>query len=112
MGILPFSMELFPAHYRNKQEYIKDLIWEAVSLEARVPFLSKKLVEFAFSLSEEDRCPKGMEKGLLKKAYEKEIGKELLYRSKKGFCVPTNYFKASQSPQELILEQLWKSKKG
>lgn len=29
VGILPFSMELFPAHYRDKQEYIKDLIWEA-----------------------------------------------------------------------------------
>lgn len=84
----------------------------AVSLEARVPFLSKKLVEFAFSLSEEDRCPGGMEKGLLKKAYEKEIGKELLYRSKKGFCMPTNYFKASRSPQEVIWEQLWKSGKG
>ena len=29
----------------------------AVSLETRVPMLSKKLVEFSFSLSEEDRCP-------------------------------------------------------
>lgn len=79
----------------------------AVSLETRVPLLSKKLVEFSFSLSEEDRCPKGMSKGLLKRAYDEEIGKELLYRHKMGFSMPENYFNAERSPQERILEEVW-----
>lgn len=79
----------------------------AVSLETRVPLLSRKLIEFSFSLSEEDRCPQGEEKGLLKKAYENEIGKGILYRRKMGFAMPINYFSATQSPQEYILEAIW-----
>ena len=82
----------------------------AVSLETRVPLLSKKIVEFSFSLSEEDRCPGGEQKGLLKKAYEEEIGKKLLYRAKKGFTMPRKYFSIDKSPQEYILEDIWKQK--
>lgn len=81
----------------------------AVSLETRVPLLSRKLVEFSFSLSEEDRCPGGEQKGLLKKAYEEEIGKNILYRRKMGFSMPENYFGSNQSPQEQILERLWRN---
>lgn len=79
----------------------------AVSLETRVPLLDRRLVEFALSLSEEDRCPKGELKGLLKKAYEAEIGKRILYRRKQGFCMPRQYFNAQKSSQEQILEELW-----
>jgi len=80
----------------------------AVSLEARVPLLSKKIIEFSFSLSEEDRLPNGEQKGLLKKAYEKEIGRKLLYRKKRGFCIPSNFFTINKSPQEQLLEDLWR----
>lgn len=80
----------------------------AVSLETRVPFLSKKIIEFAFSLSEEDRCPRGEQKGLLKKAYEDEIGKSILYREKQGFCIPYAFYCNKKSPQEQILDVLWK----
>lgn len=79
----------------------------AVSLETRVPLLSKKLLEFSFSLSEEDRLPDGVQKGLLKRAYEEEIGKELLYRKKMGFTMPANFFDAGRSNQEQLLEDLW-----
>lgn len=79
----------------------------AVSLETRVPFLSKRLIEFSFSLSEEDRLLKGEPKGLLKKAYEKEIGKKILYRKKMGFSMPLNFFDKKKSPQEQLLEKLW-----
>lgn len=79
----------------------------AVSLETRVPLLDRKLVEFAFSLSEEDRCPKGELKGLFKKAYEEEIGRKLLYRRKRGFCMPTQYFDSKKSRQEQLLEEIW-----
>ncbi len=80
----------------------------AVSLETRVPFLSKKLIEFSFSLSEEDRCPNGEQKGLLKKAYEKEIGKNILYRRKMGFSIPISFYDSKKSPQEQLLERVWK----
>lgn len=80
----------------------------AVSLETRVPFLSKKVVEFSFSLSEEDRCPNGVGKGLLKKAYEQEIGKEILYRPKRGFSIPRRFFSMRKSPQEDLWEKIWR----
>ena len=79
----------------------------AVSLEPRVPLLDRRLVEFAFSLSEEDRCPKGELKGLFKKAYEAEIGRRILYRRKQGFCMPRQYFNCQKSTQEQLLEELW-----
>lgn len=79
----------------------------AVSLEVRVPLLSRKLVEFSFSLSEEDRLPCGVLKGLLKKAYEKEIGKDILYRRKMGFTMPNQFYRAGMAPQERILTDLW-----
>ncbi|MDE6055903.1 MAG: hypothetical protein K2G55_19595, partial [Lachnospiraceae bacterium] len=77
------------------------------SLEVRVPLLSRKLVEFSFSLSEADRLPAGMLKGLLKKAYEKEVGKDILYRRKMGFTMPSNFYKTGMAPQERILTDLW-----
>ena len=79
----------------------------AVSLETRVPLLDRRLVEFAFSLSEEDRCPKGELKGLFKKAYEAEIGRRILYRRKQGFCMPRQYFNCQKSTQEQLLEESW-----
>lgn len=82
----------------------------AVSLETRVPFLNKDIIEFSFALSEEDRCPGGELKGLLKQTYEKEIGKDILCRSKKGFSIPVRYLRAKNSPQEEILHKIWKSR--
>ncbi len=79
----------------------------AVSLEVRVPLLARKLIEFSFSLSESDRLPYGVLKGLLKKAYEKEIGKDILYRRKMGFTMPNNFYKTGMAPQERILTELW-----
>lgn len=84
-----------------------DRINMAVSLEARVPFLSQKLIEFSFSLSEEDRCPNGEPKGLLKKAYEQEFGANYVYRRKKGFDMPHWYFGNGINPQEYILKRVW-----
>lgn len=79
----------------------------AVSLETRVPLLSKKIIEFSFSLSEEDRLPNGVLKGILKKAYEEEVGKSILYRRKMGFTMPYNFFRKGESIQEQLLKDLW-----
>ena len=63
----------------------------AVSLEARVPFLAKRIVEFAFSLSQEEYFSENELKGCLKDAYKGIIPNEILYGVKKGFSVPDNY---------------------
>lgn len=79
----------------------------AVSLETRIPFLDKKIVEFAFSLSEEDRCPNRNLKGILKKAYEAELGANFLNRKKQGFSVPVRYFDRRLAQQEEVLKKIW-----
>ena len=65
-----------------------DRVSMAVSLEARVPFLARRIVEFAFSLSQEE-CLSGNElKGCLKDAYRGIVPDEVLYGIKMGFGVP------------------------
>ncbi len=77
----------------------------AASVEARVPFVDHRLVEFAFTIPVkyklkwiEEKPPSLMSdaiseaydipKYILKKAYESELPKEVLYRKKMGFPVP------------------------
>lgn len=78
----------------------------AVSLEARVPFLSKKLIEFAFHMSQGERCPNRELKGLLKRAYAGVLPNNLLYRRKAGFGIP-NIFR-DKNPQECIWNDIFK----
>lgn len=77
------------------------------SIETRVPLLSKELVEFAFGLSQEERCPGGELKGLLKKAYEDIIPKEILYKSKKGFSFPGSYWQSDKEERFLLWQDIW-----
>lgn len=65
-----------------------DLSSMAHSVEARVPFLDHKLVEFAFSIKEDLIIKNGELKYLLKKVAERYLPKELIYRPKKGFSAP------------------------
>src|SRR5690606_30593245 len=60
----------------------------AVSLEAREPLLDHRLVEFAASLPEGLRVKGGQGKWLLKKAMERYLPKDILYRPKQGFVTP------------------------
>lgn len=78
-----------------------------VSLEARVPFLDKELIEFAFSLTQQECNPKGELKGLLKYAYKDELPLKLLNRKKTGFSIPYNYVQGDGCPQEILLKKLW-----
>lgn len=74
-----------------------DRVSMAVSLEARVPFLAQRIVEFGFSLSQEEYLSDGELKGCLKDAYKEVIPQEIMFGIKKGFGLPGNY--------------LWKEKK-
>ncbi len=66
-----------------------DKITMAHSLEARVPFLDNRLVEYTMSLNEKQRLPNTkIPKYLLKKAAEQILPNEVIYRKKQGFAAP------------------------
>ena len=62
----------------------------ATSLEARVPFLDHRLVEYAAKIPSQVKFPGGKKKYLLKKGLEPLLDRDLLYRKKAGFNVPKN----------------------
>ena len=62
----------------------------SVSLEVRVPFLSRKVIELAFRIPESLRFSGGL-KGVLRAAYRDLIDDETLDREKRGFGVPRSY---------------------
>lgn len=78
-----------------------------VSLEARVPLLDKEMIEFAFSLTENECNPDNDLKGLFKYAYKDVIPLDLLNRKKMGFGMPNYYVRGKDSLQENLIKQLW-----
>ncbi len=54
-------------------------------LEARVPFADHRIVEYVWNVPWAMKCPDGMVKGLLRKAGEKYLPKEVLYRKKSPY---------------------------
>lgn len=67
-----------------------DRMTMATSLEARVPLLDHKLIEFVMGIPTELKM-KGLEtKYIFKKAMEGIVPNEILYREKQGFGVPIN----------------------
>jgi asparagine synthase (glutamine-hydrolysing) len=69
----------------------------SVSLEARLPLLSRELVEFCFSLPEEIRYAGGELKGIMKSAMEELLPREILQREKKGFSIPNKAWRADMA---------------
>jgi asparagine synthase (glutamine-hydrolysing) len=82
----------------------------AVSLEARVPLLDRRIIEFSFHLPESVRLPHGRPKGLLCAAFEGILPDEILYRRKKGFGIPRYYLRDVSDGlpiQEHVLKRLF-----
>jgi asparagine synthase (glutamine-hydrolysing) len=67
-----------------------DKITMASSLEARVPFLDHKLVEFAMTIPRGMKYRNGESKWILKEALRGVIPDQVLRRKKQGFGVPIN----------------------
>jgi len=67
-----------------------DKISMSTSVEARVPFLDHKLVEFAMTIPRSMKVRDGQNKWVLKKALEGIVDDDLLYRPKQGFVLPIN----------------------
>jgi asparagine synthase (glutamine-hydrolysing) len=65
-----------------------DKMTMATSVEARVPYLDHKLVEFAMSIPSSLKYHKGETKYILKRALTGVISNRVLHREKKGFGVP------------------------
>lgn len=86
-----------------------DRVSMAVSLEARVPLLSREIIEFSFGLAQEDRCPGGILKGLLKAAYEQVLGSTLVHRAKQGFSMPEDYISKNETSREKLLRTIWEN---
>lgn len=63
-----------------------------VSLEARVPFLDHKLVEFAATIPPQMVQRNGETKYLLKKAAERYLPHQVIYRPKQGFAIPIKHW--------------------
>lgn len=74
-----------------------DKITMAHSLEARVPFLDHRFVEFTMSIPPHIRLPQnGLTKSVLKKAVEGILPNEIIYRKKQGFAAPVKeWFRSS-----------------
>jgi asparagine synthase (glutamine-hydrolysing) len=82
----------------------------AVSLEARVPLLARRIIEFSFGLREELRYHGDEPKGLLRHAYRGILPDHILDRRKKGFGIPRYYLKdvgGGRFIQEHVLESLF-----
>jgi asparagine synthase (glutamine-hydrolysing) len=60
----------------------------ATSLEARVPLLDYKMVEFAFSLPSHYKLNGKTTKWFFKKAMEGILPNDIIYRQKEGFSIP------------------------
>lgn len=88
-----------------------DRVSMANSLESRVPFLSRKIIEFAFSLPQDSVCEISNLKKILKDTYRDLIPDEILYRKKKGFSVPRSYLISNRRQRPVTVEVLnsrWK----
>ncbi|HET6315788.1 MAG TPA: asparagine synthase (glutamine-hydrolyzing), partial [Chloroflexota bacterium] len=64
-----------------------DKVTMGSSIEARVPYLDHKLVEFALAIPAEVKYRGGVTKWVLKRVAERVgLERELIYRPKRGFC--------------------------
>jgi asparagine synthase (glutamine-hydrolysing) len=79
----------------------------AVSLEVRTPFLDTEFSEFVNALPGSLKLKGLTRKYILKKALEKKLPKEIIYRKKKGFGIPlTKWLREDLRP---VLEQTFSS---
>ena len=99
--------------YLDFHTFLPDLVLTKVdrttmaeSIEARVPLLARRVVEFVFGLPEATRYHGGRQKGIFKYAFRNDLPAEILSRRKQGFNPPRRYIDALRSAetrQEFLL---------
>jgi asparagine synthase (glutamine-hydrolysing) len=92
--------------YLDFHTFLPDLVLTKVdrttmseSLEARVPLLARRVVEFVFGLPEATRYRGGQQKGIFKHAFRHDLPAEVLSRRKRGFSPPRRYIDALRSAE-------------
>lgn len=65
-----------------------DLMSMAYSLEVRPPFINQKVIDFANCLPDNFKINSQFGKFILRKAFENELGPQIINRHKRGFEVP------------------------
>lgn len=78
----------------------------AVSLECRVPFMKKEIIEYAFSLQKEVRIYQDELKGVMKEAFREILPIEIINRGKKGFSIPLRYWKTLVDQDKMRQERI------
>ena len=68
----------------------------AVSLETRVPYLDKDLVELAFRVPSKFKLEGNETKAILKRVAARLVPKECVYRPKEGFSIPIKHWLNSE----------------
>ena len=68
----------------------------AVSLETRVPYLDKDLVELAFQVPPELKVNRGKTKVMLKQIAARHVPSSCVYRQKEGFSIPIKNWLGTQ----------------
>ena len=89
-----------------------DKMTMSASIEGREPFLDHKLVEFAFNVPENLKYKNGITKYILKKAAEKILPQDIIYRKKVGFAAPTKAWFKDGKYFRPYFEELLVSKRG
>ena len=80
--------------YYEQRTYLPSLLHRldrmsmAASIEARVPFLDYRLVEWSYKLNSNLKIRRLVNKWLVKKSAERWLPREIIYRKKFGFDVP------------------------
>ena len=69
-----------------------DKVSMATSVEARVPFLDHRMVEYSMSIPKELKIRHGETKYILKKAMEGILPRNIIYRKKQGFAAPVEHW--------------------
>ncbi len=111
LSLLDRTLEFYTRFYLQDDVLTKvDRMSMSVSLEARVPLLARRVIEFSFGLREELRFYGGEPKGLLRHAYRGILPDHILDRRKKGFGIPRYYLKdvsGGRFIQEHVLRSLF-----
>jgi asparagine synthase (glutamine-hydrolysing) len=81
----------------------------AASVEARVPFLDHRLVEFSFRIPQDLKLKQGITKYILKKAAEGIIPNDVIWRKKKGFAAPIREWFRNGALSQYAYERIFES---
>ena len=73
-----------------------DKVSMATSVEARVPFLDHRIVEYSMTIPTSFKIKNGEPKYILKKAVEGIIPNNIIYRKKQGFAAPVSEWLRSE----------------